>query len=126
MKMYLLEGKIVRAVRLNQEYNRIYYLSDNGLQATGVSKIIFVKDLPPYKMLWLNAIIEFDESEKNITTEFSVSLKDLKEFIEFTRNGYISKKGKWIFFDCNTCRLDHGDEYIHASLINKKDLEGAI
>lgn len=122
----LYEGKIIRVVRLNQETNRVYYLSDNGLQAVGVHRVSLIKQLQSYQQEWLNMMLEFDNSSERLTIETSIPMDMISTFILFIRMGYKPKKGKWLFFDCDKCRLDHGDEYIHASLVAHKDLEGVI
>ncbi len=68
---------------------------------------------------------DFDSMSKNYpTVEYTIEIKNLKEFIEQTKG--LSSTGMWIYFDCDTCKNQHGNEVVHASLVKKHILDGVI
>lgn len=124
----LYDGKIYKAHRFDEKNKQLHCTSDDikGVISIPAHKSSLVSHLQHYQKEWLDMMLEFDNSKTNITIEAAIPMDMISTFIMFTRVGYKPKKGKWIFFDCDKCRLDHGDEYIHAELISHKDLEGVI
>lgn len=125
----LYEGNIYKAHRFDEKNKSIHCIPKDyptGIVSIPAHKVSIITQLQQYQREWLDMMLEFDNSSERITTETSIPMDMISTFILFTRMGYKPKKGKWIFFDCDKCRVDHGDKYIHASLVSHKDLEGVI